>query len=160
MKRMHRAALLTLAAGLLAGQALAADIDNSRTVYHMNKVEAIEVGDVAGHVIGVAEASGLSFEGDGEVAIYTVKFFFDYIDGSGAHQAWGITTFADGSTRTAYAKGTTTAQADGTSKVAGSYRITGGTGRFAKAKGEGTYEGKRVAPLEAGADTYVDMTAQ
>jgi hypothetical protein len=47
--------------------------EKGRFVYHVVKVEAMQVGDVPGHIAGVADARGLSFPDAGEVGIYSAK---------------------------------------------------------------------------------------
>lgn len=151
---------LFLAACLLVPfvQAGAATV-RERVVYHITKVESMEVADAPGHVIGVGQGAGLFFTEAGEVGSYAVWFSFDYVNGSGTHESYGITTFADGSTRISRGTGTTKASQDGkTSELAGTDTYTGGTGRFQGNVGKGSYTGKRVSPLAAGADTYVDFT--
>jgi len=41
-----------------------------RQTLYVNKVERIEVGDVPGHIVGVAEGGGVAFFENGEVATY------------------------------------------------------------------------------------------
>ncbi len=59
-------AVIILAAFTIAVQA-GAETAKGRTVYHFFKVERIEVGDVPGHVIGVADGRGLVSFDTGEV---------------------------------------------------------------------------------------------
>jgi hypothetical protein len=132
-----------------------------RTVYHMTKVEAIPVGDVPGHVIGIADARGLTFIDNGEVATYLSRICFDFTNGNGPHWAYGVTTYEDGSTTVVKAEGTTTALPGGASTFEGTLSYIKGTGRFEGIQGGGTYTGKRVAPLAPGgpADSYSDWSA-
>ena len=134
--------------------------DKGRTVYHFVKSEVMQVGDVPGHVLGIVDASGLSFLDSGEVAIYSTKITFDLRNGTGRHEGYGVTTFEDKSTMVTLVKGTTTGHSDGTSTFEGTYTFVGGTGRFAGIMGAGSYKGKRLAPVTSGslADTFSDYS--
>ncbi len=129
-----------------------------RIVYHFFKVERIEVGDLPGHVIGVADGRGLISFDTGEVATQLIKLLFDYTNGSGPNQSYSVTTFEDGSTSIAKSQGTTTALPSGVSTFKGAYTYIKGTGRFEGIKGTGSFTGKRMAPLTPGgpADCYMD----
>ena len=129
-----------------------------RVVYHFFKVERIEVGDVPGHVIGVADGRGLIFLDTGEVGTELLKIMFDYTNGSGPFQGYRVDTFQDGSSRICKGQGTTTALPSGVSTFNGTYTYIKGTGRFDGIKGTGSYTGKRMAPLTPGgpADCYSD----
>ena len=130
-----------------------------RNVYSVFKAEAAKVGDVPGHVVGVAEANGLIFPEKNEPAAYSVQFMFDYVNGSGTHWAYAMSTWEDGSTTVIKAEGTTTATQGGKiSLFEGTYTYVKGTGRYAGIKGGGSYTGKRVTPLAAGAFCYSDAT--
>ena len=155
-------ALITLVFGITAiDNAVAAETiqQKSRTVYSIFKAEAAKVGDVPGHVVGVAEANGLIFPEKDEPAAYSVQFMFDYVNGSGRHWAYSVSTWEDGSTTVIKSEGTTTATQGGKiSLFEGTYTYVKGTGRYAGIKGGGSYTGKRVTPLAAGAFCYSDAT--
>lgn len=128
-----------------------------RTVYRYIRAEAVEVGDVPGHVMGVAEAKGLTFPDTGEVGAYTVHVTFDYVNGSGPHQGYAKATFEDGSETVIEVKGTTKQVKGGEiSEFEGKYSYIKGTGRFEGIQGGGSYTGKRLTPLTAGADSFSD----
>src|SRR5688572_2050729 len=93
----HGAAALALALAALAGFVAAAgsvapafaqaqDLGNSRRVQSTAEVSSVEVGDVAGHVVGVIEFKGLTFFADGEIATHSNPATFDLTNGSGPHQ--------------------------------------------------------------------------
>lgn len=132
--------------------------EKARIVYHMTKVEVIPVGDVPGHITAVADARGLTFIENGEVATFANKIMFDVTNGSGPHWAYSVTTFPDGSTRVWKAQGTTTALPSEESTFEGTITFIKGTGRSEGIQGGGTYTGKRLAPLAPGgpADAYLD----
>jgi len=150
------AVLVCFAAAPLAG----AETAKGRIVYHFFKVERIEVGDVPGHVIGVADGRGLASFDTGEVATFLCKVMFDYTNGSGPFQAYGIFTFEDGSTKIFKPQGTTTALPSGVSTFKYTYTYIKGTGRFEGIQGTGSSTGKRTAPLIPGGPTesYADFT--
>ena len=133
--------------------------EKGRIAYHITKAEASQVGDVPGHVVGVAEARGLSFIENGKIATYFAVFTFDYTKGSGTHETYGIATYEDGSTTVTKGQGTTTAAEGGKySLFKGTFEYISGSGRFEGIKGSGDYSGKRVTSLAAGADCYTDYT--
>jgi len=130
-----------------------------RSVFQYFKAEAAKVGDVPGHVVGVAEAKGLTFTDKGDVGAYSVQVMFDYVNGSGPHQGYVTSTFEDGSTTVTKVEGTTTAVKGGKiSLFKGKYTYIKGTGRYEGIKGGGSYTGKRVTPMAAGAYCYSDST--
>ena len=135
--------------------------EKGRVVYHFVKAEVMQVGDVPGHMVGVVDASGLSFPDTGQVGIYSSKISFDLINGTGTHYAYVVTTFEDKSTTVTLNQGVTTARPDGTSTFEGTFTYVGGTGRFAGIKGAGSYTGKRMAPVTPGgpADVFSDFVA-
>jgi len=152
-------AVIILAAFTIAIQA-GAETVKGRYVYHFFKVERIEVGDVPGHLIGVADGRGLVSSDTGEVATQLTKLLFDYTNGSGPFQAYNLITYEDGSTKISKVQGRTTAQASGVSTFEGTYTFIKGTGRFEGIQGTGSFTGKRTAPLTPGgpADCYLDFT--
>ena len=137
-----------------------AETVKGRSVYHFLKIERIEVGDVPGHVIGVAEHGGLMSLDTGEVATHIGRLTLDYTNGSGTFQGYNLVTFEDGSTKIFKAQGRTTAQPSGVSTFEAAYTYIKGTGRFEGIQGTGSFTGKRIAPLTPGAsaDCYLDFT--
>lgn len=137
--------------GVLAGEIVKT---SGRTVYHITKAQAAAVGDVPGHLVGIAESSGLNFDDNGEVGTYYGVFTFDYINGTGTHEAYTVTTYKDGSTTILKTQGTTRLLKDGISRFSGEFTYVKGTGRFEGIQGTGVYTGRRVSPLNAGGDCY------
>ena len=83
---------------------------------------------------------------------------FDYINGNGKHQGYSSTTFEDGSTKFSSFEGITKEVEGGKSSLfEGTYTYIRGTGRFEGIEGSGSYTGKRITPLVAGADCYSDF---
>jgi hypothetical protein len=141
----------------------AADEVAARVVYHTQKAETMEVGDVPGHILGVVQHTGLGFITKGpESGQTTTRMSTTYIDtvkGKGTTTSYLVYTYSDGSTQSLKASGTITS-VDGGKRSAfeGTYEVTGGTGKFEGMKGKGTFKGERLGSLQAGADSYVDTT--
>ena len=153
------AGILFVAACLSVSQA-GAETSESRIVMHLTKAERVEVADVPGHVLVVGEQMGLRFMADGEAGIYSGWFTADYTNGSGKHEGYSATTFDDGSRIVTRMEGTTKASEDGRiSEFKGAFSYVSGSGRFEGIRGKGTYVGRRVAPLSAGADGYIDLSS-
>ncbi len=152
-------AMANLAALVVAPPA-GAETAKGRSVYHFVKIERVEVGDVPGHVVGLAEHRGLMSLETGEVATHIGRLTFDYTNGSGAFHGNNLLTFEDGSSKIFKAQGKTTAQPSGVSKFEASYAYVKGTGRFEGIEGTGSFTGKRIAPLIPGAsaECYLDFT--
>jgi hypothetical protein len=159
---MWQSALLALvmAAGVvLPASAQAQDLGTSRRVQGTAESTAVEVGDVAGHVVGVVQFKGLTFFADGEIATHTNPATFDLTNGSGPHQGYVIHHFDDGSTSIERYQGEAKLSADGKrTTVEGTFECVGGTGRFAGLKGQGTYRGERLGALQTGDYVYVDTS--
>jgi hypothetical protein len=154
--------LLSVSFVLLPGVS-AADEHAYRAVYHTQKGETMEVGDVPGHVVGISETTGLIFvtkgPGSGEIGTRKSTSYFDIVKGKGSLTGYFIYTFPDGSTMFTKAIGTFTPVDGGKSSASeGTYEVTGGTGKFAGMKGKGTFKGERVGARETGGDGYVDAT--
>jgi len=164
MKRwgLFVAVLLSVSFVLLPGVS-AADEHAYRAVYHTQKTETMEVGDVPGHVIGINETTGVIFvtkgPGSGEIGTRKSTAYFDIVKGRGSFSGYFTYTFPDGSIMFTTANGTYT-PIDGGKRSAfeGTYVVTGGTGKFAGMKGKGTFKGERVGSRETGSDGYVDAT--
>ena len=141
----------------------AADEIAGRTVYHTQKVETMEVGDVPGHVVGVIRQPGLIFltkgPNRGEIVPRIATSYFDVVDGKGTAFGYMVADFQDGSTLIYKTVGSMTMMDGGKKAVfEGTYEYAGGTGRFAGTKGKGTFKGERIGPPKTGGDTYADFT--
>jgi hypothetical protein len=131
-----------------------------RETGHLPKVHSLEVGDVPGHLIGVAELAGVLSCDDGRVATTLNESTWDYIKGSGKFQTYWVATFEDGATFWLGFQGTATADAYGkTTRWESTGEFIKGTGRFEGIKGSETMTGKRFSPVPgAGAQYYIDWT--
>jgi hypothetical protein len=64
----------------------------------------------------------------------------------------------DGSTLSQKAAGTASPADDGKRTLyEGTYEMTGGTGKFAGIRGNGTFKGERLGSPQTGSDSYVDF---
>jgi hypothetical protein len=163
MKRwgLFLAMLLSVSFVLLPGVSAAEELVY-RSVYHVQKVESMEVGDVPGHVVGFSSTPGLIFmtkgPAKGEIGTRKSTSYIDLVKGKGPLTAYLEYTFPDGSMMFTKAIGTYTPVDGGKrSAIEGTVEVIGGTGRFEGMKGKGTFKGERVAPLEAGGAGYVDV---
>jgi len=154
--------LLSVSFVLLPGVS-AADELAYRAVYHVQKLEPIEVGDVPGHFMGVSDTPGLIFmtkgPASGEIGTRKATTYSDIVNGKGSFIGYYVYTFRDGSAMHTKAVGTYT-PVDGGKRSAfeGTVEVAGGTGRFEGMKGKGTFKGERVGPRETGGDSYLDVT--
>ena len=149
--------------GVLVPVAQGTEEHAGRVVQHTQKIETKEVGDVPGHITGVAETYGLIFFSkgpeSGKIATTMATSYFDVVNGKGTGTAERVITYPDGSTLSLKVIGTQT-PVDGGKRTAieGSYEFSGGTGRYEGMKGKGTYKGERIGAIKTGGDTYIDFT--
>jgi hypothetical protein len=141
----------------------AAEETAGRAVYHTLKMETMEVGDVPGHIIGVVQQAGLGFftkgPASGQIATRMNTVHFDAVKGKGTFTTYVVYSFRDGSTVVHKAIGTIIQVEGGTTATfEGTYEVTGGTGKFAGAKGKGTFKGESLGPSKTGMDSYTDFT--
>jgi len=154
--------LLSVSFVLLPGVSSADEVAG-RTVYHTQKAETIEAGDVPGHVLGVIQQSGLTFyakgPASGQIATRMANVHYDVVNWKGIYTAYIVDTFQDGSTLIYKASGTISPVNEGNrTAFEGTYEITGGMGRFAGKKGKGTFKGERIGSPKTGGDSYADFT--
>jgi hypothetical protein len=130
---------------------------------HTQKSEMMEVGDVPGHLMGVSQFHGLSYytkgPDKGEMINRMGTTNFDVEKGKGTSTGYEVKTFNDGSTVVLKFSGTQI-PINGGKKTAmeGRWEVAGGTGRYAGAKGSGTYKTLRIGDFKTGSDTYSDFT--
>jgi len=141
----------------------AADEVAGRVVYHTQKAEMFEAGDVPGHIVGIAQQSGLTFftkgPASGQIATRMMNTSYDVVKWKGSYTTYIVDTFQDGSTLIYKASGTITPiDAGNRTAFEGTYEITGGAGRFEGMKGKGSFKGERVGSPKTGGDSYADFT--
>jgi len=144
---------------LLPESASADEPITGRIVLHYAKMETIEVGDVPGHMLGVAQQVGLVLYSAGGVAKKTATFTFDLLKGKGTWSEYSVITDQDGSTLFSKASGTAGPTEDGKKVVIeANIECVGGTGRYEGFKGTGTVKGERIGDIKAGGDSHYDFT--
>jgi len=141
----------------------AADDVAGRVVYHTQKAEMFEVGDVPGHIVGIAQQSGLTFftkgPASGQIATRMMYTSYDVVKWKGSYTTFIVDTFQDGSTLIYKAGGTITPIDSGNrTAFEGTYEISGGAGRFEGTKGKGSFKGERIGSPKTGGDSYADFT--
>lgn len=130
-----------------------------RIVLHYVKMETIEVGDVPGHILGVAQQVGLVLYSAGGVAKKTATFTFELLRGKGTFSVYDVITDQDGSTLFTKGLGTAGPVDDGKRFVIeAKLECVGGTGRYEGFKGTGIVKGERVGDIKAGGDSHYDFT--
>jgi hypothetical protein len=159
---MNRRSILILSIATLVGldafsNAQADETVKFRLVMHATSVQTQEVGDVDGHVLGIAHYSGLASLSDGSIGTANFTATIDYVKGAGTYSTYYNLTLKDGSTL--WIKGTGPAKPDGTTTIFPETPVSvlRGTGRFEGAKGDGTSMGARLTPLSTGAELYNDF---
>jgi hypothetical protein len=143
--------------GLCAvGIARADEMLKFRTVVHAVSVQSQDIGDMDGHTLSVARNSGLALFPDGNVGTTYFISVIDFTKGAGpVPLTYNNLTFNDGSVLWYRTSGTTTGEPTKVS-IQGTGTVIGGTGRYAGAKGDVTFNGARVGPVGVGTDLYLD----
>jgi hypothetical protein len=129
-----------------------------RAFMHATSAQALDVGDVDGHALGLARVSGLASFPDGSVGTVYVTATNDYIKGAGTNLVYYNLSLKDGSVLSYRVTGT--AKVDGTTTIFPEAQVSvlSGKGRFEGAKGDGTVSGARLAPFGTpGAEIYQDF---
>ncbi len=129
-----------------------------RAVTHNSEVQFIKVGDVDGHIMGVAKFRGLAFFDDGEVGGTGYTVSFDYTNGSGPFNGHATLAFKDGSKIWLTFEGNSVRGDDGITRFDGEYTPTFGEGSYKGVKGTGEFKGQRVTLMEGGGETYYDAS--
>jgi hypothetical protein len=144
--------LVTTALCAVSTTALATETLKWRHVQHASEAHAIEVGDTKGHITNILRTVGIASFPDGSAGPVAAFGFSDTINGSGTIQGYFILTIADGSELRLKYTGTISA-----GKIHGTNTVIGGTGKFADAKDDGTFEGSVIRASGANvAMNYID----
>ena len=129
-----------------------------RQYYSVYKLDSSEAGDATDHILGVGKLGGLIILEGGKMGTVQATFSVDYTRGVGPHLFYAVNRTEDGSGFVVHGQGTTTVSLEtSTSVFTGSFIFVVGTGRFAGIQGVGSYSGKRLAPISAGASGYIDF---
>jgi hypothetical protein len=138
--------IIAIAAIVLAMPAKADETLKYRIVQHYTSNQNQQVGDVDRHFVGLARLVGIALFPDGSTGTTVVTAAFDSIppSGQGTANGYGGVTFADGSELWVKWTGTLkfSRSPDGAPKLTekGTMIVIGGKGRYAGAKGDGTWE--------------------
>jgi hypothetical protein len=156
---MLKYGIVAIALAALCGNAVADETLKVKTFSHLVSVNSQDVGDVPGHTLALIRTQGLVSFPDGSVGTSYWTVVTNYTNGSGPIPIdIGNITASDGSMLWFDFPGEGITQGGKTS-VKGTLRVTGGTGKFAGMKGEGTWTGQRLQPsLAPGAEIYNEMT--
>ncbi len=146
------AGILVIATLFLAPLTLAvAETVKFRAVVFFVQLNEIEVGDMAGHCVGIFTQRGLSTYESGENAIMINQGTFDSMVGM---RAYSIQIFEDHSTQELKLQGSCTpTEEENVFLFEGTFEYVKGSGRFEGIKGDGSFIGKKFALYDI---TYFD----
>lgn len=147
--------IIVILAAIFAMPAKADETLKWRHVQHVTSAQTLQVSDVNGHVLGLYHAPGIAFFPDGSTAATSVITTGDTINGAGTVNGYFTITFNDGSELWTKFAGTNSPREGSKSPRKGTFTVIGGKGRYAGAKGDGSYEGDG-APVGPDAITYID----
>jgi hypothetical protein len=152
---MRRIILACALAGVLAVPAKADETLKFRVVDYVASAHTQQVGDVNGHTQGFIRYPGVASFLDGSTAKTLVFATFDGVDGpggGGTSGGYGNMRFRDGSEL--WWKWTGTYKIDSAQDLSagGTLNVTSGKGRYAGAKGDGTWEAIQDRPAETGGE--------
>jgi hypothetical protein len=143
--------------GLVAIFALPAKADETvkwRHVHHYASNQSQQVGN--GHTVGVIRMPGIAFFPDGSIGTSLVIGTYDAVPGSGSiGGGYYSITFADGSELWLTYTGENKVIPPGRFVGKGTAIVIGGKGRYAGAKGDGTWEGEATGGAPDGIG-YID----
>jgi hypothetical protein len=140
---MRRIIFACALAGVLAVPAKADETVKWRHVQYAASSQTLQVGDADGHVLALQRFSGMAFFPDGSIGSSSVIGTFDAVLGVGSSGGGYYTVnFPDGSALWLTFTGASKVIAPGKVESKGTAIVIGGKGRYAGAKGDGTYEGQ------------------
>jgi hypothetical protein len=145
--------IIVILAAIFTMPAKADETEKWRHVHHYASNQSQEVGN--GHILGVIRMPGIAFFPDGSIGTSLVARTYDAVPNSGSTGGGYYTiTFADGSELWLTYTGENKVIASAT-KAKGTAIVIGGKGRYAGAKGDGTYEGEATGGAPDGIQ-YID----
>ncbi len=141
------AALLVISAGVMYSIPPAmAETLSYKFFLPVTQMQAIPIGDIEGHAIGVLIREGAIFLENGEMGWGKGVVIFDMVKGAGSFDQYSTLTFQDGSTIVTRTKGTSEAQSGSSSSAQWTGEIIKGTGRFEGIKGTQVSTSKMLPP--------------
>jgi hypothetical protein len=151
---MYRILCAAAGAVIFAMPAKADETVKWRHVHHATSYQTLEVGDVNGHVVGLQRLPGIAFFPDGSIGTSLVIGTNDAVSGVGQTvNGYYTVNFADGSAL--WLKYTGTGKFGNPGTLKGTAIVIGGKGRYAGAKGDGTFEGETIQSSGEGI-AYID----
>jgi hypothetical protein len=155
---MRKLLLVTAATCVFSTAVLADETVKMKSVYHQTTGNSEPAFDVPGHTMYLVRGEGVNLLPDGQVVLGSYIAAADYINGSGSAVTYYEMTFPDGSLL--YFKGAVTATVKGNNtELSIPITITGGTGKYVEAKGDGFIFTTRYAPRPGvGAHLVSDTT--
>ena len=127
---------------------------NVRFVWHSTRWIPIDVGDVPGHTLGVAEYKGLAILQSGEIATASEVSTFDHTLGAGETHGYVLFTFDDGASQVIPIEGLDAATQEEAGSFEGRYSYVRGSGRFKGIEGAGTFTGRYYDSVKAGFNDF------
>jgi hypothetical protein len=152
--------LTAIAASAMLSTVASADTIKFHSTMTATEINSIPVGDEEdGHALILGKFEGNATLGDGSAATSSVTFTSDYIRKSGTiTRVYFQVALNDGSALFLTLKAPGAARAvDGKVMIGGDVEVVGGKGKFADAKGEGTFNGVRDASLVKGVELTQDF---
>jgi hypothetical protein len=152
---MRSVLLATVVLGVISATAFADETLKWRQVQHVASMQTLQVGD--GHTLSLFRLPGIVFFPDGSTGMSQVNGTSDTVNGAGPSNGYLFVTFGDGSELWTKWIGQVGPKRNGT------FIVIGGKGRYAGAKGEGTWEANGPPLITNSANTdsiaYVDSVA-
>jgi hypothetical protein len=149
---MRFASLAISVLSIISTSALADETLKWRQVQHVASMQTLQVGD--GHTLSLYRLPGIVFFADGSTGTSQVFGMSDTVNGTGLADGHLVLTFSDSSELWAKYTGQLGPKRSGT------FIVIGGKGRYAGAKGDGTWEASGAPIITPNADTnsiaYVD----
>jgi hypothetical protein len=155
---MKKILLASIALATIGTSAMADETMKLHAVLHGVNIQSIPIGDVEGHQLAISKFAGLATLADG--TIFKINFT-STADGNPAQKAHFKYYYQLSSDEgSIWLVGDANVERKGDKyPLGGSFTIASGTGKYANAKGEGTFTGTRVSPLVTGvAESFNDIT--
>jgi len=122
---------------------------NCKSYVWMNRSESVEIDDLEGHTVSLAQRGGFYVFDGGEIATIKRVSLNDSTRGAGSATTYETIKFADGSTIILKGQSALSRTAGQTTASEGTNEIIKGTGRFENIKGTGSYK-RSFLPAERG----------